>query len=101
MEEYTPAQRKKINQQFIRLLKERGAWTDFLCNNRKDKPCEIFGISTPRWAVEKILMRVRPKDYINSAFVWHETPQGSAFWYELHENWNLRLQTIKKNLLKQ
>ena len=101
MEEYTPAQRKKINQQFIRLLKERGAWTDFLCNNRNAEPCEIFDISTPRWAVEKILMRAHPRDYINYAFVWHETPQGSAFWYGLHENWNLRLKTIKKNLLKQ
>lgn len=32
-----------------------------------------------------------PKDYIDGAFWWHDTPQGHDFWEKLNEKWKTEL----------
>ena len=72
--------RKSAINKFIKFLVKKGVYNEFLRN-----ATIALGIDN-----DSFLNKLRKRDIenvIDYSFCWHETPEGSQFWRELHYEW--------------
>ena len=98
--------RKKIERTFYKFMKSQGGdlLNRFLYNH-----CVHHHMNIPKSSDKKLAFKAVLDDCFNkafgycnivnqtqmmniignvsSAFIWSETPEGNAFWYDLHERW--------------
>lgn len=77
--------RKEMLAEFVRFLKERGAYATYLVYINKEcgyyRFFEVYVNSAYR-NTEEVL-----RGLISSAFAWNHTKEGEEFWYNLHIEW--------------
>lgn len=79
--------REERAKEFIRFLKELGAYTAYAKNiTKKDGPnkgvCAIRGCSLVTY-----LNYTNPSDYVSASFSWISTPQKHWYWSYISECW--------------
>ena len=81
--------REERAKEFIRFLKELGAYTAFVKNitsvtedGLHKGTCAVRGCSLVTY-----LNDTNPYDYVNGSFSWKDTPQGQWYWSYIYECW--------------
>lgn len=77
---------KKI---FFRFLKEKDALVPYFKNTSED-----YGTNTNTHIND--VLRDSPRELVNFAFCWSETPEGHAFWRSISEQWKELLWEVIK-----
>jgi len=74
-----------MRRQFVKLLKESGAWKNFIENLQMENFTRTF---------DNFMAFADPKDYFVAAFRWEDTKQGKVFWALRDAKWQ---QILKRN----
>ena len=76
-------------ERFLRFLKEKGAYSEWVYNIRKQHPTTDFMFWNFRF---KAIFSEEDKceEAINYAFYWSDTRQGRYFWEEIDEEWKYK-----------
>lgn len=76
---------------FFSFLSKKGALVNFVEAVEKNRGSERF---------VTLAEKRNPEDWVSGAFIWSETPQGSEYWSDLHEEWKQKLGDLKKEAVK-
>ena len=76
-------------ERFLRFLKEKGAYSEWVYNIRKQHPTTDLMFWNFRF---KAIFSEEGKcaEAINYAFYWADTRQGRYFWEEIDEEWKYK-----------
>ena len=76
-------------EKFLRFLKEKGSYSEWVYNIRKQHPTTDLMFWNFRF---KAIFSEEGKcaEAINYAFYWADTRQGRSFWEEIDEEWKYK-----------
>ena len=74
-------------ERFLRFLKEKGVYSEWVYNIRKQHPICDKKFWEYRWKNELLSEQNQCKEGIISAFCWSDTRQGNDFWLKLCIKW--------------
>lgn len=91
---------KFLLKEFVRFLKTRKAYTDFLINANTSKAAFFRrkGMDTANFIAYTISHR--PMDMINDAFDWRQTTRVPKYWSNMHYDWCDKVDEIMDKINK-
>ena len=86
--------------EFVRFLKTRKAYTDFLINVNTSKAAFFRGDGMDTANFIAYTISQRPMDIINDAFDWWQTTQTPRYWSNMHDDWRDKVDEIMNKINK-
>ena len=96
----TRQKHKFLLKEFVRFLKTRKAYTDFLINASTSKAAYFRhgGMDAANFIAYTISHR--PMDIINDAFDWWQTTQSPRYWSNMDNDWRDKVNEIMDKINK-